>query len=162
MTSKPTRTATITRRCFVAIALPNEVQQSLARAQTRLKRTGLKAKWVPPENIHLTLAFLGDVLLDRIKRRGLEFEQDMDSAYLRELAEIEVAEPSKAIKRIAKKVNWSEEEEEAIFGHFIKGGDLSALGIAQAVTAAAQQATSVDRQDELETSAMAAAELVGV
>jgi|3_EtaG_2_1085321.scaffolds.fasta_scaffold37886_1 hypothetical protein len=83
-------------------------------------------------------------------------------AYLRELAEIEVAEPSKAIKRIAKKVNWSEEEEEAIFGHFIKGGDLSALGIAQAVTAAAQQATSVDRQDELETSAMAAAELVGV
>ena len=83
-------------------------------------------------------------------------------AYLRELAEIEVAMPSKAIKRIAKKVNWSEEEEEAIFGHFIKGGDLSALGIAQAVTAAAQQATSTDRQDELETSALAAAELVGV
>jgi len=62
-----TRIATITRRCFVAIALPEEVLKSLARAQSRLKRTGIRnVKWMRPENIHLTLAFLGNIPLPRV------------------------------------------------------------------------------------------------
>ncbi len=66
MTGKPSRKATITRRCFVAIAIPDEVRAQLKRAQSRLKRLNIRARWIPEENIHLTLAFLGDVPLDRI------------------------------------------------------------------------------------------------
>ena len=64
--TKPRHLATITRRCFIAIALPNEVKQSLARAQSRLRHADFKVSFVPPANMHLTLSFLGDVLLSRI------------------------------------------------------------------------------------------------
>ena len=43
---------------------------------------------LPTPDLVIYLQAETDVLLDRIKRRGLEFEQDMDSAYLRELAEL--------------------------------------------------------------------------
>ena len=59
----------------------------------------------------------------------------------------------------SKKIHWSENEQESILRHFIQGGDTSALGLAQAVTSVAQTVKSPDRQDELETSAIVAAEL---
>ena len=61
-----TRKATITRRCFIAIEVPEAVKKSLSRAQARLKQTDLRASYVRSANIHLTLAFLGDVLMSRI------------------------------------------------------------------------------------------------
>ena len=66
MTTKSSRKATITRRCFIAITVPESVRTQIQRAQSRMKRGGFKASYVRPANIHLTLAFLGDVLLDRI------------------------------------------------------------------------------------------------
>ncbi len=79
---------------------------------------------------------------------------------LRALADIDVPNPVKVIDRVAKKVHWSEKEKENILSHFIKGSDQSALGVAQAVTSVAQRVKSVDRQDELETSALTAASFV--
>jgi len=78
---------------------------------------------------------------------------------LKSLAEADVVNAPKTIQRVAKKTHWSEDEQESILTHFIQGGDTSALGIAQAVTSVAQTVKSPDRQDELETSAMVAAEL---
>lgn len=44
-------------RLFVALALPEEVKDQLA-----LLATGIPgARWVPPENYHLTLRFIGEV-----------------------------------------------------------------------------------------------------
>jgi|TARA_Y100000780_G_scaffold7087_1_gene6632 2'-5' RNA ligase len=47
-------------RLFVAIAVPPEVLEILIDIQNRFKNLGLDAKWVKPENIHLTLKFLGN------------------------------------------------------------------------------------------------------
>ena len=51
-----------TLRLFIAIELPPEVKQALARLQTKLK-TGrdTPVKWVATDAMHLTLQFLGDV-----------------------------------------------------------------------------------------------------
>lgn len=49
-----------TFRAFIAIDLPETVRRSLAEAQEALNLHGASIKWVRPENIHLTLKFLGD------------------------------------------------------------------------------------------------------
>src|SRR3970040_833293 len=65
-------------RLFTGVESPREVADSLA-----LLRGGLPgARWVDPENYHLTLRFIGDVddaiaheigeLLGRVRRRGFE------------------------------------------------------------------------------------------
>lgn len=46
-------------RLFVAISVPPEVLNILTDIQRRFKKLELDAKWVKPENIHLTLKFLG-------------------------------------------------------------------------------------------------------
>ena len=48
-------------RCFIAIKIPETIQNQLARIQGTLQKQIQKASWVKPGNIHLTLKFLGDV-----------------------------------------------------------------------------------------------------
>lgn len=47
-------------RTFIAIALPPEIRDYLTGIQKELKQCRADAKWVQPENIHLTLKFLGE------------------------------------------------------------------------------------------------------
>lgn len=47
-------------RTFIAIPLTAEIKNSLAKLQDQLKSAGADVKWVGPENIHLTLKFLGE------------------------------------------------------------------------------------------------------
>ena len=49
-----------TFRAFIAIDLPESVKSFLSEAQEALKSYGFRVKWVRPQNIHLTLKFLGD------------------------------------------------------------------------------------------------------
>jgi len=44
-------------RLFIAIELPGEIKGLLARKQIAIPGT----RWVPPEQLHLTMAFLGEV-----------------------------------------------------------------------------------------------------
>lgn len=46
-------------RAFIAIDLPQTVRIYLAEVQEALKSYGFSVKWVRPQNIHLTLKFLG-------------------------------------------------------------------------------------------------------
>ena len=50
-----------TFRAFIAIDLPETVRRFLAEVQETLKSYRLPVKWVRPQNIHLTLKFLGEV-----------------------------------------------------------------------------------------------------
>ncbi len=51
-------------RTFIAIDLPQEIKEELARLQALLKKSGADVKWVTPKNIHLTLKFLGEISED--------------------------------------------------------------------------------------------------
>ncbi len=48
-------------RSFVAIPLPTGVRSAAARLIHRIRDPGDGIKWVPTDNLHLTLKFLGDV-----------------------------------------------------------------------------------------------------
>lgn len=50
-----------TIRTFIASALPVETIDFATGLQNRLKQGGLSLKWVKPDNMHLTLKFLGDI-----------------------------------------------------------------------------------------------------
>ena len=53
-------------RTFIAIELPEEVREYLEARQEDLARAGGDVKWVRPDNIHLTLVFLGNVPIEEI------------------------------------------------------------------------------------------------
>ncbi len=66
-------------RLFVSIELPDEVRNSLRRAQEQLAEM-VKAKWTPVDQFHITLKFLGetpDPHLPKIieELRGVRFDE---------------------------------------------------------------------------------------
>lgn len=61
-------------RCFIAIEIPETIQNQLARIQGTLRDQIKKASWVRPGNIHLTLKFLGDVHPDDLDSIGQAIE----------------------------------------------------------------------------------------
>ncbi len=55
-------------RSFVAIEIDDGLRSTLAVIQRRLRMAGAKVSWVPVENIHITLIFLGDILMEAVGR----------------------------------------------------------------------------------------------
>ena len=55
-------------RAFIAIELPQDIRKGLREIQEELKKTDADVKWVKPENVHLTLKFLGNVADEKIKK----------------------------------------------------------------------------------------------
>jgi RNA 2',3'-cyclic 3'-phosphodiesterase len=52
-------------RLFIALTPPPEVQRAVWHAFAPLRDRALPVKWVPPEGVHLTLKFLGEVAEER-------------------------------------------------------------------------------------------------
>src|SRR5262245_10420769 len=48
-------------RTFIAIDLGQDIRARLVSLQETLGRSGVEVKWVEPENLHITLLFLGEV-----------------------------------------------------------------------------------------------------
>ena len=74
-----------TIRAFIAIELPASVVSLLDKVQQDIKSLRLRAKWVRPENIHLTLKFLGNidpVDIDKIGRALSDAAADFAPATL--------------------------------------------------------------------------------
>ncbi|MFN7975813.1 MAG: 2'-5' RNA ligase family protein [Acidobacteriota bacterium] len=56
-------------RLFFGIGIPDDVRARAVALQEELRATGLAASWVPPQNLHYTMKFLGDVA-DACNRRS--------------------------------------------------------------------------------------------
>jgi 2'-5' RNA ligase len=48
-------------RAFIAIELPSDVKNQIARIQAELIRIPAQVSWTKAENVHLTLKFLGEI-----------------------------------------------------------------------------------------------------
>jgi len=53
-------------RTFIAIELPEEVRRKLVQVQDVFRGSGARVKWVAPQNLHLTVKFLGDVEFEEV------------------------------------------------------------------------------------------------
>ncbi len=90
----------------------------------------------------------------------------MDHAYVeRKLTEIEreagreIETPRETIEYVSKRLRFSDSVRESIFKHFIAGGQATAGGVMQAVTAAAQTLSDGDAAYELQGQALTAMSL---
>lgn len=54
-------------RAFIALEIPEEIKREIGQIQDQLKKSGIQAKWVNSEIIHLTLVFLGLITPDKVK-----------------------------------------------------------------------------------------------
>lgn len=66
-------------RAFIAVPLPTSLQQQIWRETERLRRDlerGL-IRWAVPENIHLTLKFLGDTESDKLDALKVMLAKEM-------------------------------------------------------------------------------------
>jgi len=60
-----------TTRCFIALDIPEESSKEITRLQDEIKKQNLfVGKYIKPENIHLTLKFLGEI--DEEKREEVK------------------------------------------------------------------------------------------
>jgi 2'-5' RNA ligase len=54
-------------RAFIAIDLPENIRTALRRKQAFFRPACPEANWTRPEGIHLTLKFLGEISLEKVK-----------------------------------------------------------------------------------------------
>ena len=64
-------------RTFIAINIPDDVRAAIGKFQTELREHRADVKWVRPESIHITLKFLGDVEVARIKEIAQSIQEAM-------------------------------------------------------------------------------------
>jgi 2'-5' RNA ligase len=53
-------------RAFIAIDIGDEIREHLDQLQRKLKKVHANVRWVKPRNIHLTLAFLGNLPAEKV------------------------------------------------------------------------------------------------
>ncbi|MBL8191636.1 MAG: RNA 2',3'-cyclic phosphodiesterase [Acidobacteria bacterium] len=73
-------------RTFIAIEIPAAIKTELTKLQAELRRTGADVGWTNPNNIHLTLRFLGEieeVRLTELKRLCAEIATQFQPFTLR-------------------------------------------------------------------------------
>jgi 2'-5' RNA ligase len=68
----------VTKRLFVAVWVPEEPARAVGELVAALGAREGRIRWVPPGNLHATLAFLGDVDADRVA--------DLEARLVRSLA----------------------------------------------------------------------------
>ncbi|MCR5652008.1 MAG: hypothetical protein K6F86_12605 [Lachnospiraceae bacterium] len=47
-------------RLFIAIQFPDRIKHALSYIQQDMQSVGIKGNYIPEENFHLTLAFIGE------------------------------------------------------------------------------------------------------
>ncbi|MFQ6617517.1 MAG: RNA 2',3'-cyclic phosphodiesterase [Fidelibacterota bacterium] len=77
-------------RSFIAVEVPENIRNDISKLVSKLKDLDLAIRWVPVDNIHLTLKFLGDVeekviseiswILERVSKRYSPFNLYIEGA----------------------------------------------------------------------------------
>jgi 2'-5' RNA ligase len=67
-------------RSFVSILLTDTLREAAASAIERLRPLGRAVAWVPPQNLHVTLQFLGDQSEDRLAEAEAALEEAVGSS----------------------------------------------------------------------------------
>jgi hypothetical protein len=80
-------------------------------------------------------------------------------AEIEEKAGIEVKHPEATIESVGKKLTYDQDTIDGVLGFFVRGGQMTAGGVLNAVTGFAQTVQDPDRAQEIEASAMRALEL---
>ncbi|MCF7848237.1 MAG: RNA 2',3'-cyclic phosphodiesterase [Kiritimatiellales bacterium] len=68
-----------TVRAFIAVELNDAVRGELAGLQRRLKKAHADVRWVRTEGMHLTLAFLGDVPVEKFQPLETALDESFQS-----------------------------------------------------------------------------------
>ena len=56
-------------RTFIALEIDEKIKEVISEIQNKIKQTNsLRGKWIPKDNLHLTLKFLGDIPLKLIEQ----------------------------------------------------------------------------------------------
>lgn len=77
---------------------------------------------------------------------------------LAEASQVTLRKPDEVVRSVTKRLAFSQEAQDAVFDMFIQGGQITAGGVMQAVTAAAQVVGNADEAAEMEASAVRALE----
>jgi hypothetical protein len=70
-----------------------------------------------------------------------------------------VTHPDQTVRQVAKAAKFSDDTADAILAHFIRGGQLTAGGVMQAVTSVAQTLDDADAAHDMEAQALRALDL---
>lgn len=116
-------------RLFVAVELNEEVRKTLANEQARLKHAVDGVKWVLPEHIHLTLAFLGDVFGGQVEgiTKLLDAEAGACPAFALEVVGLGVFGSDRSPRVVWAGIGQGAEQTTALAGRISEG--LSALNL---------------------------------
>ncbi|MBN1932151.1 MAG: RNA 2',3'-cyclic phosphodiesterase [Desulfobacterales bacterium] len=73
-------------RTFIAIELPQNILASIFKVQEGIRGYGFKLRWVPPQNVHLTLKFLGYISNTDVKKIGEAMVESIEGHFPIQLA----------------------------------------------------------------------------
>ena len=71
------------KRLFIGIPAGREIKPILSDIQSSIELNSGQIRWVPPENIHITLLFLGTVAIDDISKLTKALEVGLDLNHFR-------------------------------------------------------------------------------
>lgn len=104
------------------------------------------------ETIQRQLALITSKTCDVVKATLSTDFLDRVANEMREAKGVVITKPAETIKAVSKTLRWTEEQGDAILASFIAGGDVTALGLGQAVTATAQKLRTGEAQADAEDS----------
>lgn len=148
------------------------------RAEFQICRNGLKITVDAASKIHLGGRLETGVVSwsQETRRKALELVtaktadavgQFLTPAYwetkvaeLSEKANRPVKDAEKTIATVAEKFGFTETERKSIFDHFLRGGQITAGGVMNAVTSAAQTVADADKASDMEAAAVKVLDLV--
>ena len=108
------------KRLFIGIPASKEIQPILFDIQSSIEYNPIQIRWVHPENIHMTLFFLGNVPLADIPKLTTALEEMLDlnhfSAYIKKTGVFSCAQNPKILwlgvyhdrQKIVKLYEWVE------------------------------------------------------